>query len=178
MNRALLTLAAGLLAAGCASTPPALARVSGRLVVMGTTDTHGWLLPDDYYTGRATNHGLARLVPQVDSVRAAHPGRTVLVESGDPLQGNPLDLVYSRLRPSETHPVAAAINFLRYDASAIGNHEFNSGSRTWTPWCGSRASPGFRRTRTVRGPRNTPTGPSPSWSGRWAARRCGWGSPQ
>jgi 2',3'-cyclic-nucleotide 2'-phosphodiesterase/3'-nucleotidase len=127
MNRALLTLAAGVLAAGCASTPPAVAPAAGRLVVMGTTDTHGWLLPYDYYTGRATDHGLARLIPQIDSVRAANPGRTVLVESGDLLQGNPLDFVYSRLRTGETHPVAAAMNFLRYDASAIGNHEFNYG---------------------------------------------------
>ena len=127
MNRALLTIAAGLLAAGCASTPPAVAPAAGRLVVMGTTDTHGWLLPFDYYTGRATDHGLARLVPQIDSVRAANPGRTVLVDSGDLLQGNPLDFVYSRLRPGETHPVAAAMNFLRYDAAAIGNHEFNYG---------------------------------------------------
>ena len=127
MNRALLTLAAGVLAAGCATTPPAMAPAAGRLVVMGTTDTHGWLLPYDYYTGRVTDHGLARLVPQIDSVRAANPGRTVLVESGDLLQGNPLDFVYSRLKAGETHPVAAAMNFLRYDASAIGNHEFNYG---------------------------------------------------
>jgi 2',3'-cyclic-nucleotide 2'-phosphodiesterase/3'-nucleotidase len=94
---------------------------------MGTTDTHGWLLPHDYYTGRATDFGLARLVPQIDSVRAANPGRTVLVESGDLLQGNPLAFVHSRVAAGETHPVAAAMNLLRYDAAAIGNHEFNYG---------------------------------------------------
>ncbi|HEX8673290.1 MAG TPA: 5'-nucleotidase C-terminal domain-containing protein [Longimicrobium sp.] len=127
MNRALLTLAAGVMASGCASTQNVGAPASGRLVVMGTTDTHGWLLPYDYYTGRATDNGLARLVPQIDSVRAANPGRTVLVESGDLLQGNPVDFVHSRLAAGETHPVAAAMNFLRYDASAIGNHEFNYG---------------------------------------------------
>jgi 2',3'-cyclic-nucleotide 2'-phosphodiesterase/3'-nucleotidase len=127
MNRALLTLVAVVMVAGCASTQHVVAPAAGRLVVMGTTDTHGWLLPYDYYTGRATDNGLARLVPQIDSVRAANPGRTVLVESGDLLQGNPLDFVHSRLAAGETHPVAAAMNFLRYDASAIGNHEFNYG---------------------------------------------------
>lgn len=129
MNRAVLTpLLAGALAAGCATAPHgSAAPAAGRLVVIGTTDTHGWLLPYDYYTGRATDNGLARLVPQIDSVRAANPGRTVLVESGDLLQGNPLDFVHSRLAAGETHPVAAAMNFLRYDASAIGNHEFNYG---------------------------------------------------
>src|SRR5690349_3338070 len=59
------------------------AQAGGTLVLMGTTDLHGWVLPYDYYTGKRTNNGLASLVPMIDSVRAANPGRTVLVESGD-----------------------------------------------------------------------------------------------
>lgn len=115
-----------LLLAGCAVAAPR-APIEGTLVVMGTTDTHGWLLPVDYYTGRETPYGLARLVPLVDSVRAAHPGRTILLESGDLLQGNALALAHSRLAPGEVHPVAAAMNHLGYDAAALGNHEFNYG---------------------------------------------------
>ncbi|MDB4947640.1 MAG: cpdB [Gemmatimonadetes bacterium] len=102
-------------------------RLPQTLVLMGTTDTHGWLLPYDYYTGRATDNGLARLVPQIDSIRAAHPGQTALFDSGDLLQGTPLGFVYSHLSAGETHPVAAAMNLLGYDAAAIGNHEFNYG---------------------------------------------------
>lgn len=141
-------LALSVLAAGCApatSTPvptaasaPAAVTISadtqmvvaadtGTLVLLGTTDLHGWVLPYDYYTGKTTNNGLASLVPMIDSVRAANPGRTVLVESGDLLQGNPLDFVYSRLQPGETHPLVAAMNLVGYDAAAIGNHEFNYG---------------------------------------------------
>jgi 2',3'-cyclic-nucleotide 2'-phosphodiesterase/3'-nucleotidase len=136
------TLALSFLATACApaaqppmQTPPAApsaaqtaaAADTGTLVLMGTTDLHGWLLPYDYYTGKTTNNGLASLVPMIDSVRAAHPGRTVLVESGDLLQGNPLDFVYSRLQPGEVHPLVMAMNLVRYDAAAIGNHEFNYG---------------------------------------------------
>lgn len=105
--------------------PSAPAR--GTLVLMGTTDLHGWLLPYDYYTGKTTNNSLASLVPMIDSVRAANPGRSVLVESGDLLQGNPLDFVYSHLAPGETHPLVRAMNLVEYDAAAIGNHEFNYG---------------------------------------------------
>lgn len=126
-------LAATVLAA-CATAPAprdvaAAAAQPARetLVVMGTTDLHGWLLPYDYYTGRATNYSLASLVPLIDSVRAANPGRTLLVESGDLLQGNPLDFVYSRLQPGEIHPLVRAMNAVGYDAAAIGNHEFNYG---------------------------------------------------
>ncbi|HEX6911953.1 MAG TPA: hypothetical protein VF142_16230, partial [Longimicrobium sp.] len=83
--------------AGRVEPAPAPAPAEGRLVLMGTTDLHGWILPYDYYTGQRTNNGLAALVPLVDSIRAANPGRTVLVESGDLLQGNPMDFVYRRL---------------------------------------------------------------------------------
>jgi 2',3'-cyclic-nucleotide 2'-phosphodiesterase/3'-nucleotidase/5'-nucleotidase len=130
-NRLLGPALLGLALAGCAppaaSPLPAAPVAEGTLVVLGTTDTHGWLLPRDYYTGRETPNGLARLVPAIDSVRAANPAATVLVDSGDLLQGNPLDFVYSRLDSTETHPVAAAMNALEYDAAAIGNHEFNYG---------------------------------------------------
>ncbi len=137
---ALRTLLAAAAVAGCApaarvapapETVPAAAAaaapVRGELVLMGTTDVHGWLLPHDYYTGRDTENGLARLVPLIDSIRAANPGRTALLESGDLLQGNPLDFVHSRLGEGELHPVARAMNLLGYDAAAIGNHEYNYG---------------------------------------------------
>ncbi|HEX7241480.1 MAG TPA: 5'-nucleotidase C-terminal domain-containing protein [Longimicrobiaceae bacterium] len=125
----LLLLAASACAPAAIAPAPASppAPVRGSLVLMGTTDVHGWLLPHDYYTGKETENGLARLVPLVDSIRAANPGRTALFESGDLLQGNPLDFVHSRLEPGETHPVARAMNLLAYDAAAIGNHEYNYG---------------------------------------------------
>ncbi|MBV9772784.1 MAG: hypothetical protein JO040_02480, partial [Gemmatimonadetes bacterium] len=83
------------------ATPAPAAEAHGTLVLMGTTDVHGWLLPYDYYTGKETENGLARLVPLIDSIREANPGRTALLESGDLLQGNPLDFVYSRLDSAE-----------------------------------------------------------------------------
>ncbi|HST57901.1 MAG TPA: hypothetical protein VLK84_04365, partial [Longimicrobium sp.] len=118
--------------AGCAGASgvapaPQPAPAAGRLVLMGTTDLHGWILPYDYYTGQRTSNGLATLVPLIDSIRAAHPERTVLVESGDLLQGNPMDFVYRRLAEGETHPLIQAMNLVEYDAAAIGNHEFNYG---------------------------------------------------
>lgn len=118
--------AAALAACAPAAVRPA-APASGTLVLMGTTDMHGWLLPYDYYTGRTTANSLASVAPLIDSVRAANPGRTVLVESGDLLQGNPLAFVHARLSPGERHPVALAMTEVGYDAAAIGNHEFNYG---------------------------------------------------
>ena len=101
------------------------------LTLMQTTDVHGRLLAWDYYAGEETNHGLSLLKPLIDSVRAAHPGRTYLFDSGDLLQGNPLAYVAARVDSANTrangNPIIRAMNLLDYDASALGNHEFNYG---------------------------------------------------
>jgi len=134
---------AAMLAVGCATPLPSrFAFASTRLtpqspevelVVAATTDTHGRLRSWDYYANAPEpQRGLARLATIVDSLRVANPGRVVLVDAGDLLQGNPLTYVAARvasdsLRP---HPVAAAMNVMAYDAVVIGNHEFNYGLPT------------------------------------------------
>jgi 2',3'-cyclic-nucleotide 2'-phosphodiesterase (5'-nucleotidase family) len=120
-----------LLAGGCAAAPPPpgspAPAVREMVVVMGTTDIHGWVVPHDYYTGEETAFGLSRLAPVIDSIRGVYPGRTALVDSGDLLQGNPLAFVFSQLSDGESHPVVRAMDLLEYDAAALGNHEFNFG---------------------------------------------------
>jgi 2',3'-cyclic-nucleotide 2'-phosphodiesterase/3'-nucleotidase/5'-nucleotidase len=108
------------------ATPPVL-RLQRELVLLGTTDVHNRLYPHDYYTQQEIPYGLARLKPVIDSVRAANAGRTFLFDSGDLLQGNPLGLVYARQQAAQPNPVIRAMNLLAYDASTIGNHEYNYG---------------------------------------------------
>ena len=123
------SVVAGLvLLAGCqAADTPAPSSADTRIVVLGTTDVHGWLLPWDYMVGAPMDRGLARLAPLVDSIRAVHPGRVVLVDSGDLLQGSPMAAAFTPLTEGEIHPVVMAMNYLGYDAAALGNHEFNFG---------------------------------------------------
>lgn len=102
------------------------------LVVMGTTDVHGWLLPWDHALAEPADRGLALLVPLVDSIRKANPGATVLVDSGDLLQGTAVAAAYTPLEPGVEHPVITAMNLMEYDAAALGNHEFNFGLRHLT----------------------------------------------
>ena len=119
-------LAACFLFAGIANAQQAPATRS--LIVLATTDVHGRLRGWDYYDGRADPaHSLAAAATIVDSVRRAHPGDVLLVDAGDLLQGNPLTTVAARANITDTHPVIAAMNVMRYDAAAIGNHEFNYG---------------------------------------------------
>ncbi|HSJ08041.1 MAG TPA: 5'-nucleotidase C-terminal domain-containing protein [Longimicrobiales bacterium] len=121
-----------LLLGGCAGAGSPVATLAPAadtmsVVLLGTTDVHGRLYPHDYYTGRGEERGLSLLKPLVDSVRAAHPGRTLLFDSGDILQGNPLGYLYARVRGHEPNPIIRAMNLMGYDAAAIGNHEFNYG---------------------------------------------------
>ncbi|MEO8910403.1 MAG: 5'-nucleotidase C-terminal domain-containing protein [Gemmatimonadaceae bacterium] len=98
------------------------------LVVATTTDVHGRITAWDYYANRPeTIRGLTRAATIVDSVRAANPGRVILLDAGDLLQGNPLAYVAARVSANRTNPIIAAMNAMHYDAAAIGNHEYNYG---------------------------------------------------
>ena len=113
----------------CAAVTPLPAQ-SGRfdLVIAATTDVHGRLRGWDYYANAPDPaRTLAGAATIVDSVRAANPGRVLLVEGGDILSGNPLLYVAAKIAPPPVHPVIAAMNVMHYDAAVLGNHEFNFG---------------------------------------------------
>jgi 2',3'-cyclic-nucleotide 2'-phosphodiesterase/3'-nucleotidase len=105
---------------------------------MGTTDTHGNVVNWDYfkdaeYDDSAHNDiGLAKIATLVQQVRA-EAGATLLLDAGDTIQGTPLAYYYAKIDPitgGSTHPMAAAMNVIGYDAAALGNHEFNYGLDT------------------------------------------------
>ena len=101
------------------------------LVVAATTDVHGRVTAWDYYSGVVDSaRGLSRAATIIDSVRAANPDRVVLVDAGDLLQGNPLAFVAARVDTTQSSAIIAAMNAMRYDAAAIGNHDFNYGLAT------------------------------------------------
>lgn len=131
MPRLSILIALG--AAACVPSPrsrPVVAEpsVPVEILVAATTDVHGWVRSWDYAADREdTTRGLARAATIVDSVRAAAPGSVILIDAGDLLQGNPLAYVAARVAPDTPNPMVAAMNAMRYDALAIGNHEFNYG---------------------------------------------------
>ncbi|MEX0690784.1 MAG: 5'-nucleotidase C-terminal domain-containing protein [Gemmatimonadales bacterium] len=97
------------------------------IVVVATTDIHGHVYHWDYLADREAPWGLTRAATLVDSIRRAHPGRVVVVDAGDIIQGNPFATYFALHRPIEPHPVIDAMNGVGYDAAVVGNHEFNFG---------------------------------------------------
>ncbi|MCV2867636.1 bifunctional 2',3'-cyclic-nucleotide 2'-phosphodiesterase/3'-nucleotidase [Defluviimonas sp. WL0002] len=100
------------------------------LRIMETTDLHVHVFPYDYYSDRPVDTaGLARTAAIIETIRA-EAANSLLIDNGDFLQGNPMGdyIAYERgMKDGDLHPVIAAMNVLNFDASTLGNHEFNYG---------------------------------------------------
>jgi 2',3'-cyclic-nucleotide 2'-phosphodiesterase/3'-nucleotidase len=100
------------------------------LRIMETTDLHVHVFPYDYYADKPNDTmGLARTASIIDAIRA-EATNSILVDNGDFLQGNPMGdyIAYERgMKEGDVHPIIKAMNTLGYDASTLGNHEFNYG---------------------------------------------------
>lgn len=103
------------------------------LRILATGDLHMSLMDYDYHTDAPARPGGA---PGVDGIAAAlsglrgQAGASLLVDSGDFLQGGPMAdfLGLERgLAPGAVHPMIAAMNHLGYDAVTLGNHDFSYG---------------------------------------------------
>ena len=129
----LRTLLAGVMtAAMLVSLVPAALAAEGdetRLTIIGTSDTHGNIWGYSYEDMKESSaDGLARISTYVNQVRAENPN-TILVDAGDTIQGTIMtDDLYSK--DTADHPVPAALNYMKYDAWTLGNHEFNFGVDT------------------------------------------------
>lgn len=96
------------------------------VTVLSTTDLHGHIYPIDYYSGKPTENGLAKVATLINRARAIDPD-LILIDSGDTIQGTPLAYYAAVVDPDSPHPMIAAMNALKYDAMAPGNHEYNFG---------------------------------------------------
>lgn len=100
------------------------------LRIMETTDLHVHVFPYDYYLDQPVETlGLARTAALIAAIRA-EAANSLLFDNGDFLQGNPMGdyIAYERgLTANDVHPVIAAMNVMGFDASTLGNHDFNYG---------------------------------------------------
>jgi 2',3'-cyclic-nucleotide 2'-phosphodiesterase/3'-nucleotidase len=104
-------------------------RTAGRawLTVLSTTDLHGNLLPIDYYTDAPDARGLAKVATLVRQARKENPAGTLLLDSGDVIQGSPIEYVHNTINNAPPDPMMRAMSALGFDAMAVGNHEYNYG---------------------------------------------------
>ncbi len=98
-----------------------------RVVLVATTDLHGYVTDWDYLQNAPWPGGLTRAVTVVDSLRQKYPGQVVMVDGGDALQGSVFAAYFGREVSRDPHPVIEAMNLLGYDAATPGDHDFDFG---------------------------------------------------
>src|SRR5882724_12377941 len=96
------------------------------ITILGTTDLHGNISPIDYYTNKPDNRGLAKVATLIKAARKDQPN-VVLIDSGDTIQGSPLESFHGRKNNQPPDPMMLAMNSLNYDEMTVGNHEYNFG---------------------------------------------------
>jgi 2',3'-cyclic-nucleotide 2'-phosphodiesterase (5'-nucleotidase family) len=106
--------------------PPALfAKQSAPvdLTILHVNDTHGRILPYiETITGeRQMVGGAAYLANMIQQERSKNPDGTLLLSAGDMFQGTPVSNLF------KGRSVTDVMNYLKFDAMAIGNHEFDWG---------------------------------------------------
>ena len=97
-----------------------------QITILGTTDLHGNINPIDYYTNKPDNRGLAKVATLIKRIRGEQPN-VLLIDSGDTIQGSPLESFHGRKNNQPRDPMMLVMNSLKYDAMAVGNHEYNFG---------------------------------------------------
>jgi 2',3'-cyclic-nucleotide 2'-phosphodiesterase (5'-nucleotidase family) len=102
--------------------------VPGRvhITILGTTDLHGNINPLDYYTDKPDNRGLAKIATLIKRARKEEPN-LLLIDSGDTIQGSPLESYHNRKNNQPPDPMMLVMNSLHYDLMTVGNHEYNFG---------------------------------------------------
>ena len=97
-----------------------------QITILSTTDLHGNIDPIDYYTNKPDSRGLAKIATLIKRVRKEQPN-ALLIDSGDTIQGSPLESFHGRKNNQPPDPMMVVMNSLNYDAMTVGNHEYNFG---------------------------------------------------
>jgi 2',3'-cyclic-nucleotide 2'-phosphodiesterase/3'-nucleotidase len=97
-----------------------------KLTILETSDVHGAVFPINYKDNSKVEIGFGKLSTLIKKEREESPN-VFLIDNGDLIQGNPFTYYYSKINSSGINPMIKVLNYLKYDAAVIGNHEFNYG---------------------------------------------------
>jgi len=103
-----------------------LAQKSDTLYILQTTDLHGNIRDYNYFIDSPADYGLARIYSRVTEYRNKHKN-VVLVDGGDLIQGTPMIYYFNVLEPTKPNPMILTMNYMGYDAFAVGNHDIEQG---------------------------------------------------
>ncbi len=121
LNCAVLVLSAVLFLSAASSAQTV------NLKLIETSDVHGSLFPYDFINGRDINSSLAQIYTYVKEQRGDKKQQVVLLDDGDILQGQPVVYYYNFEKTGVPHICASVMNYMKYDAATVGNHDIEPG---------------------------------------------------
>jgi 2',3'-cyclic-nucleotide 2'-phosphodiesterase/3'-nucleotidase len=118
-----------------------------KLKIIETTDEHGYAFPFDFSDQKEANHSLAQVNTFVKEERSVKDQNVILLSGGDLLQGTPLVYYYNFEKVNVPHIWSEMMNFMQYDAAAVGNHDIETGHAVYDrvnkefkfPWLAANA---------------------------------------
>lgn len=93
--------------------------------ILGTSDVHGRVVPWSYAADEEDRSGSYAQLSTLIKERRKENRNVILVEVGDAIQDNSIDLFTKE--SGQNHPIPKVLNYMKYDVFVLGNHEFNFG---------------------------------------------------
>ena len=104
------------------------------LRIIQTSDVHGCFFPYDFINRKPLEGTLARVSTYVSQLRKTYGNNLILVDNGDILQGQPSCYYCNFVKTDIPNVAASVINYLRYDAQTMGNHDVETGHAVYDKW--------------------------------------------
>ena len=104
------------------------------LKVIETSDVHGHFFPWDFMEGRPLRGTLTRANSYISREREKCGENLLLIDNGDILQGQPCVYWSNYVMPENENLAAKVINYMKYDAETVGNHDIEPGHKVYDKW--------------------------------------------
>lgn len=107
------------------------AQTKDTLYILETTDVHARIFPYNYYTDEPDEIGFAQVYSRIQEYRKKFKN-VILLDGGDAIQGTPMAYYFHKIENDKPNPIILAMNEMKYDAFAVGNHEIEQGVEVYT----------------------------------------------
>lgn len=112
-----------------------------------TTDVHGNIFNYDLKQDQKAKYSLSNISQYLKNARQQDKKDYILVDGGDFLQGQPSNYYSNFIDTATMNLVAKVMNYLEYDAAAVGNHDIETGHKVYDkvkeelqfPWLAANA---------------------------------------
>ena len=109
--------------------------------ILQTSDVHGSFFPYDAINRRPKQGSMARVSSYVSRLRDKYGSNLLLLDNGDILQGQPVSYFSNFIDTTDMNIAAQVVNYLKYDAVTVGNHDVEPGHKVYDKWKNEVACP-------------------------------------